>query len=1157
MSDAIREFDLANDPITGKNVLEASAGTGKTFTIAGLYVRLLLEARLDVSNILVVTFTDAATAELNDRIRTTLKKALEAFSRKAAEPGFDGKGYEQPIPTLLTTVDIPDSIRWLTQNLNTFDEASISTIHGFCRTLLQEHAFESGTQFGVDLEKDQDGTITGVVADFWRRTVGSATGLRARTLTSPDAKLNIDVLKDLVKEVLNRPDMKILPEPSVLVPPGSRAADEDLPVASSIQEAGDEAGDDEEAIAADVIAVKQEAVDYVLHHLAEKKRELNSLSFTDLLVQTRNAVLSPTSAALKEKLRNRFKAVLIDEFQDTDPVQFEIFSKLFAEGDTTLFYIGDPKQAIYGFRGADVYAYMEATVREGIRKATLARNFRSTKGLINAVNTVFAHTKDPFLIDGITFAPVGYPEEKPQSRLLLEGVEPVPLSIMFRPFVKTGTSARGTDMNKDDARNLSILHTVDEIVRLLEAGKNETTYFEEKDKRVKLDENAIAVLVRTHKHARAMQEELLKAGVHSVIHSDESIFASREARETLRVMNALAEPASARALRPALITSLIGTTAGELDELNNNGVSMGAWHEKFMLLNAHWKKNGFIEMFARLLEQEDVLSRLLKLPEGERRTANLLQLSELLQKAETKEQLSPLALVNWLEKMVASGSKEEEEYAENLATDQKAVKIVTMHKSKGLQYKIVFCPFLWESREQSSAVIFHRKNAKTKRSEAVIDIGSADMQQNKALFEHERLAEESRLAYVTLTRAEYMCCILYGNYSSTEKSALAYLLHGSTAGESLKTPIAAKAKKPRTLATELSALLADEDRVMADLAGLAAEATATIRCVKLGEPVGARFVPPPDPAAEARTIARRIPKRTLEPPGTVASFTSLAQHTGSARRRSYIDEVQAPDTAAVETRVPSILTFARGRLAGDFFHEVLETVHFDMSNADDVIANKMNKFRLDLKEAPVARTAVQNVLAKRLAGGGLRDFSLQMLPASDRLHEMNFYLPLHPFTRRNLRAFIRSYMTEQEYSGGGGASSDAMVKGWLNGKIDLLFRHGGKYYIVDWKSNSLGSTREQYSRSDMHEAMVRDDYYLQSLLYTVGTHRFLRDRIPEYEYGEHFGGVFYIFLRGVDAAAADDFGIFFDKPAEEKITALDAMIATPMPAATMGRNEHE
>ncbi len=1218
----MNEFNLGSDALEGINVLEASAGTGKTFTIAGLYLRLLLERHMDVENVLVVTFTEAATAELNQRIRDTLKTALRAFMEKAAGIAVDGPAYPAPIPSLLASVDATEAVDALTHNLRTFDEASIYTIHGFCRTLLLENSFESGTQFGCELETDQQSLIESVVADYWRATIGGASPLVAKALAGPGAGLDIASLTFLVKQAMDHLDVTIVPDApasrtealstqyAAAVETASRAwkrgrvAIEQL-LAGSTQlnqrqysaekvrmkmEAADvyfshapEAGlfpDEltlftqsnigncvkknctapahpffalcdavsmasaglEEAIAGDVLAVKRNVFAYAASHLADRKRELNILSFNDLLLTTRDAVCSPNADVLIEKLRSRYSAVLIDEFQDTDPVQYTIFSRLFGDGTTVLFYIGDPKQAIYGFRGADVFAYMTATSQRDIRKATLAMNYRSTKGLICAVNTLFQRAHDPFIFEGIEFSPVSYPEEKQHSRLVIGGNEAVPMTIVYRPYVKPEGGRSKNALNKERSAEEAIALTVDAVVKQLMLGKQVDTYFETGDKKEKLDENAIAVLVRTNRQAGKMQEALRAAGVFSVIHSNESIFASREAVEVLRVMSAAAEPASAPLLRSALITSLLGVTAEELDSLNTDGVSMGRRHEHFMALNVQWKRNGFIEMFSRLLEQEHVLSRLLAMPEGERRAANLLQLSELLQKTESGDQLSPQALVTWFEKKIAAGDKEDEEYVENLATDQKAVKIVTVHSSKGLQYKIVYCPFLWEvpmpgANTPDPAVFFHAPQAETGvANRLVYDIGSTDLAAHSEVFQREMLAEQTRVAYVALTRAEYQCHILYGNFSSTERSAIGYLLHGTADPD------------------ELSAILADEGKVFADLNPLADDADGNIFVARAGDAEGLIVTPEEDRTAQSVPIAALARTRTIDAAGTVASFTSLAQHTGSDRRRLYVDEIQSAEAVTGTAGERTIFTFAKGKLAGDFFHEVFEKIDFDMSDAESVIAARMKKYGLDASEEPAAREAVRNVLHKKLTQVA-PSFSLSLLGKADRRHETNFYFPLTPFAKRHLRKFMNEYtnaddrMANNEYA-------DGRVKGWLNGKIDLLFRHGGKYYIVDWKSNYLGGTREAYAPERLREAMVRDDYFLQSLLYTIGTDRYLRDRLPGYTYDAQFGGVIYIFLRGVDAAAEDECGIFFEKPDAEKIRRLAALIAAPMPSDTELEEDH-
>jgi exodeoxyribonuclease V beta subunit len=1218
----MKQFNLESDPIEGMNVLEASAGTGKTFTIAGLYLRLVLEKATDVNKILVVTFTEAATAELNQRIRDTLKTALRAFTRKLSgeeQPGITD--YPSPIPLLVQTLDAAGAIKRLTVNLQTFDEASIFTIHGFCRMLLLENSFECGTQFDCELETNQDALIESVVSDYWRRTVGHASPLLIRAMNEAKEEMNVGALTRLVRQAMDHLDVEVIPEPPEVdadgaardyaalierarhmweqeggkieallagnaqlkqtsyapekirvkassvalflsMPAGSALFPDSLDVFTQakvnetvkknctppthgffalMDECKGASMELADVYKAAVLGVKRRAFDYAAKHLERRKRELNILAFNDLLLKTRDALRSPSARMLMEKMRSRFSAVLIDEFQDTDPVQHEIFSRLFADGGTILFYIGDPKQAIYGFRGADVFAYMTATAQKDVKKATLAMNYRSTKGLINAVNLIFSRAVDPFVIREIEFSSVNYPEAKPDCRLMVDGREAVPMVLMYKSYARPEGSRKGLSLNKDQSAACVIDAAADEIARLLTLGAQGKAYIEKGGVCEWLNENSIAVLVRTNKQARQMQEALRDAGVYSIVHSKQSIFSSQEADDVLRVMEAAEEPGSASRVRSALITTILGVTSEELDSLNRDGAAMGARHEKFMSLNAEWKKSGFIEMFTRLMEEEEILSRVLALEDGERRAANVLQLAELLQKAESEERLSPGALVKWLANKIATDEQEAEEYVENLSTDERAVNIVTVHGSKGLQYKIVFCPFLWEVPQPRPGatdppVFFHETTTREGgKHQLVFDIGSAEKESHKRIASEEDLAERARLAYVAVTRAEYQCYILYGNFSSAEESAAVYLLHGDAYG-----------------GQGIEAFLADEKAVFAQLDRLSKDSGGTISALRMPDPARNRFTRP-GAGAHAHDELLPLPRtRTvIDTSGMISSFTSLSVHEARPAAQTYVDEVQDPETIADPAASGDAVSFARGRLAGDFFHEVLEKVEFDLSNAAELVGAKMRKYNLDAADEAAAIGVVRNVLTKTLGVVG-EDFSLSTLERAQRRQEVEFYFPVSTFTRRRLRHFLNAYMHRDGEGTGREEASDAAVKGWLTGKIDMIFMHRNTFYLVDWKSNFLGPLRDDYAPERLRGAMVRSDYFLQSLIYTVAADRYLRGRLPDYSYERNFGGVFYLFLRGIDAASADDCGIFFEKPDAASIAGLSELIAEPMPQDARG-----
>ena len=488
----------------------------------------------------------------------------------------------------------------------------------------------------------------------------------------------------------------------------------------------------------------------------------------------------PGRDVLARALRQRYVAALIDEFQDTDPLQYGIFQRLFSAepllvaptaveqtgaGETAIFLIGDPKQAIYSFRGADVFAYMQAA-REVEERFTLDKNWRSTARLVEAINRLFQNSPDPFVFPEIEFHAV-QAGRSDAGEFAWDGEAssaPLKLWVMRR-------TEPDKPINKSRATEELPVAVASEVVRWLQAGATGKAKVEG----TPLAPHHIAVLVRTNEEARQMQAALQSTGVPSVIHSDESVFQSHESLELQRVLAGVAEPGNEGKVRAALATELLGVTGVELARLAQDETGWDGWLETFALYRGLWLDEGFMTMIAALITRQQVRSRLLASTGGERRLTNVLHCCELLHQAALEGGLGVEELLKWLtEARQQTGTAKLEENQIRLETDEQAVRIVTVHKSKGLQYPVVFCPFGWNTGAGSTEVIFHDTNEAGK---LVMDIGSTDREAHKRIAEREALAENARLLYVALTRAEYRCVAVWGAFRDAGESALAYLLH--------------------------------------------------------------------------------------------------------------------------------------------------------------------------------------------------------------------------------------------------------------------------------------------------------------------------------------------------------------------------------------------
>jgi exodeoxyribonuclease V beta subunit len=1181
-------FDLLKSPLDGTNLIEASAGTGKTYAIAGLFLRLLLEKHMAPSEILVMTYTVAATEELRDRIRGTIRAALDALSGNGAEDRFLGD-------LVAGLADRKDARERLREALRSFDEAPIFTIHSFCQRMLSENAFESGSPFDTELLLDERGLREEIVRDFWRRHfyeapvefVHYARGrykgpasfvalLRAAPLR-PDARIipealpeafrSLEALRDsfaglrrswresrsgvetafrdeaLKKNIYGKPERFIAAMDAFLARPWAA-----LPLSNHLMKFSPDAlvkavkkdhsapthrfferfRDFEaavQALAAEMDGqlrfLRCELFRYVRQELAARKWRHNLRSYDDLLTDLRKALGSAGAGVLSGAIRKKYRAALIDEFQDTDPVQFAIFESVFGQGGTTLFLIGDPKQAIYSFRGADLFAYIRAASYVE-RRYTLAENWRSEPELIRAVNTLFSRPRHPFLYEAVPFE-----QARPAGReapvLTVGGRREPPLRLW-------ALDGGGETVNVEQARERIRRAVAAEIVRLIEAGRRGEALIGQE----KLSEGDMAVLVRTNREALLMQEALIELGVHSVLYTTGNLFDTGEARQVELVLQAVAEPNEETAVRTALATDLLGLDGAAIDGLMGDA---DAWEERLRSFHDWrdtWERHGFVRMFREFMLAEQVRPRLLSLPGGERRLTNVLHLAEVLHGEEMRRRCGMGGLIQWLATQRDEETPRREEHQLRLESDADAVKVVTIHKSKGLEYPVVFCPFNWGSSRVGKEVYSFHDEADGWRLNVALEAAGEEAHQ---AAEREQLAENVRLLYVSVTRAKNRCYLVWGPINNADTSSLAYILH-SPDGD------------PGSAVDETAARVAtmDEDSLRRDLEAIAADSAGAVAFSLLPEGPGS-VIPPYEGEMGPLEVLEFC--RDVERSFEIASFSSLIEEadrgaaTGDGLKElPDHDEWPAGRSAAEPEKPSDIFAFPRGPRAGKCLHAIFERL--DFAHAD--------------------RDAVRNIVNEALAGYGFeqlwcetlcdmigrvletplemppergRDMRLSGLSREHCLHELSFYFPLKAITPKKLRVlFSPSGGVIDNIPERIGSLRFQPVEGFMRGFIDLVFEHTGRYYLIDWKSNHLGSRAEDYGPEALGAAMRDDLYVLQYHLYAVALHEYLKGRVRDYDYDRHFGGVFYVFLRGVDPAKGLDCGIFRDRPARGLIEAL-------------------
>jgi len=1223
-----KHFDLLTSPLEGTNLIEASAGTGKTYAIAGLFLRLVLEKNLSINEILVVTFTVPATEELKVRIRIKLREAIEAFK--------GGKTKDSFLINLVRRYTAPKTaLQSLGQALRSFDQAAIFTIHGFCRRILHENAFESGSLFDTELVTDQENLKREIVDDFWRTHFYSASSLFVNYAISN--KLNPENLLSLLANRDAQPYLKIIPqvespdtsaqerafrdifnktrhawqsaraevEKILMNDEGlnrSKYSKAKIPVwIRSMDDVMSKGGNNpilfqsfkkftsseiSGAVKNDHIApihpffelcerlrekheelarifdqrlmgLKVALFHYMHDELIKRKGKKNIQFFDDLLLKVYRALQEKDGETLARAIGNKFRAALIDEFQDTDPIQYAIFRKIFGRKKNTLFLIGDPKQAIYSFRGADIFAYMDAA-GDVESRFTLGENWRSEPDLIFAINTIFTNVERPFIYKEIPFQSVSPAANKRPESLIIDNKKESPFQLWFLDASKVAEP--GKAMNKAQARELISRAVAGEISRLINRGATNRALIGKRP----LCEGDIAVLVRTHYEARTMQKTLSALNIPSVLYTTENIFDSQEALEMERVLAGINEPNNDSLLKAALATDMMGVKGEELDDLMQDEAGWEKWLVKFRRYHELWGNYGFLQMFRHLLVQERILTRLMPLPDGERRNTNLLHLAEVLHQTSTERKLAMAGLLKWLSEQRDTSTPRLDEYQLRLESDENAVKLVTIHKSKGLEYPVVFCPFGWTGsriKKNNYPFTFHDE---LNNMRLTLDLGSPGMDENRVLAEKEELAENLRLLYVALTRAKSRCYFVWGRFRDSETSAPAYLFHqqASWKGKNVVNSVEERLKS-----------LSDKD-MLSELKILVNKSDGIIRLSEMPTETGEKYSPLPGKkvALSSRTFSGNIDRQWH-----ILSFSSLVsgqQYSAELADHDAINPPASPpessragrpaplvpqsgtggphtysqrnlEESVIEKEPSGIFSFPRGIRAGTCLHDIFERLDFvqkDTTIIKQLIANKLIEYGFELTWQETVYNMIQKVLSVPLEPER-NDFTLSRIPSQDRINELEFYFPLKSISTKKLNHIFAKYAGPElsaEFPERIERLDFKPVRGFMRGFIDMVFQFQGQFYLVDWKSNLLGSKLEDYDQKGLAAAMKDEFYIIQCHIYIIALNQYLRLRLPGYTYETHFGGAYYIFLRGVDPDKGTGFGIYRKRPSEKFINRLCA-----------------
>lgn len=1171
MTERAQRLDPLTLPLQGERLIEASAGTGKTFTIGLLYLRLLLglggraafSRPLPVEEILVVTFTEAATAELRGRIRANIHALRIACVR--------GYAADDMMAALLKEIpDLPRAAAQLLAAERQMDDAGIFTIHGFCQRMLNLNAFESGMLFEQTLIEDEFPLRRQVTADFWRRHCyplslpvakvitqlwqgpeqllstlspwlnGEAPVLKhpqnlEETFADRHAKIiaQIEALKMAWREAGNLHDLiaqsgvdkrsyssKHLPNWLEKLNQWAEAETEDYAFPKELERFGQrillektKKGEppqhsifnEIDRFLAEPLTLRDLVIARALSEIrfaTQKEKRLNALlGFDDLLGRLDNALQQPGGEGLAAAIRTRYPVALIDEFQDTDPQQYRIFQTLYVgQPDHALLLIGDPKQAIYAFRGADIFTYMKAR-NEVSAHYTLETNWRSSPAMIAGVNSLFSRQKNPFLFSQIPFIEVKPAGPNAALRFDIDGKAQPALRFWLQP--NDGVSV--SDYQQFMARQCAA-----DICRWLTAGQEGRARLGKGDNLKPVEASDITILVRSRGEAAIMREALNGLHIPSVYLSNrDSVFTTPEAREMLWLLQAVLAPEQERVLRSALATSIFGLDALTLDQLSQNERAWDALVDEFVRYRERWLKRGVLPMLRELMMNRQIAENLLASESGERRLTDLLHLGELLQEASSGLD-SEHALVRWLAQEVAQPNGQSASQQLRLESDRHLVKIVTIHKSKGLQYPLVWLPFVANYREAGQGIYHDRQTFHT-----LLDL--RDDAESIELAEQERLAEDLRLLYVALTRSVWHCSVgiaplVKGNRkkegnSDLHHSAIGYLIQYGDAAD----------------ASQLASLLATLKSDATDI-------------VNAKTPDTSPWTPGAPPA---KSLQSEQVGRLLRDDWRVTSYSGLQQH-GHSVTFDLLPRLDVDAAGEAQRELAGQLTphtFPRGAAPGTFLHALFEELDFTQPVNESWLSEQLAAHGLDLAWVPVMQQWLTRVLHTPLNETGV---SLGQLDAQSRQIELQFYLPIQSLlSAEALNLLVQRY---DPLSAGCPPLNFQQVSGMLKGFIDLVFRWEGKYYLLDYKSNWLGASREDYTQHAMAQAMQSHRYDLQYQLYTLALHRYLRHRLSDYDYHQHFGGVIYLFLRGVDGTPGDN-GIYRTCPDARFVHELDALFA--------------
>lgn len=1141
----MKDLKVWSVELSEKNLIEASAGTGKTYSIGILVLRLIIENELNINQILMVTFTKSAVEELKSRVNKFCREALffleliqqgiEYTEQQAEDEKKEFEIYKNLLAFFREQPDkIGKTLQRLKANVLLLDEVAIMTIHGFCQKSLTEFAFESKQLFGAELIQDTQPILENALNEFWRKNISTLStdtlqnigyqNIRENILklvsTHLDGKLyanydtNVDYaakfknvsMEDCKDQILAIYKISYDYVDNLLKNNVLNTLIENTDATKSAKKSYLDASDPIELcdvcwgksgfksnkvtnVFDPLLITHLEKIKYLsdadnLHKEASKiyRQNLyawaikeitdkyhnylttnNLLSYNDLISNMAKAV--DNSNPQKEQsfvaqLQQKYKAVFVDEFQDTDREQYTIFQKTFGYNDAVMFLIGDPKQSIYAWRKADLDTYFEAKNNVGERIYSMKTNFRSGKNIIDKLNHFFLPNPD--------FDTFNFPDKTSPNRISYINVDAKKTSL---DVTKNGEIESGLQLWSGSKNEVLINKAVQLTHQLL----TDASYqIKEGKKKRNIEPKDIGIIVRTNSKGADIKKELSRIGIPSVMLYDQKVLTSEEAKSMFYLLEAIIEPKINNIFK-VLKSNILNYENDKILQLDTEDLV-----QRFYQWRKKWNEKGIYPTLQSFFSQFELEKQLKMVDASDRIWANVTQIAEILNRAEQKQSLKEDDLCNWLKKRIDGRDEQGDEYLMRIESDENAVTIITIHKSKGLEYGIVICPEVdFSDNVKSEFVTFKEgRNFVTKEQ--------AFLTEKELLnFSTELEQENRRLIYVALTRAKAQCHVL----SST-----------------------------RNAESTMNYFYNNIDKKLIDIQSIEDVDLYKLSKYKLAK----------DSVVRVENVIDL--GKFKDEPWFRLSYTGLAaHHNGIPKERSSVFK------NAYDEFIFSKLKF--GTLAGNLLHDILEKIDFVDAKGvynDKVIIDMLHGYfpqNGDEFLLPIQHL-IKNILNANISIDN-QIIKLNSIGRNKRLSELEFDFPIHHFQPQLLEQF-----SQENRSIALKILSENDISGMMNGKIDLLFEYDEKIYILDWKTNYLGFEMSDYDKDGVLSAMNENNYHLQYLIYSVALKKYIQSRGLSFE--QSFGGVIYLFLRGVRSDTRS--GIFTSKPNLEEINLMERIL---------------